>query len=131
MTHRQKAFADIYVTTGNATQSAVEAGYSRRSARTTGARMLANADVAARIAGQIEKLECERIATADEVMQFLSDVMRGRVKDQFGLDPALSDRLVAARELLKRFDAADGGNTALVKLDILLSEFRSAVYGDE
>ena len=93
--------------------------------------MLANADVAARIAGQIEKLECERIATADEVMQFLSDVMRGRVKDQFGLDPALSDRLVAARELLKRFDAADGGNTALVKLDILLSEFRSAVYGDE
>jgi len=131
MTNRQKAFADIYVATGNATQSAVEAGYSRRSARSTGARMLTNADVKTRIAGKLEVLEGQRIATMDEVLQFLTDVMRGRVKDAFGLDASLSDRLVAARELLKRFDAADGGNTALVKLDILLSEFRSAVHNEK
>lgn len=131
LTNRQKAFADVYVATGNATQSAIEAGYSRRSARTTGARMLANADVRTRIAGKIERLECERIATMGEVLQFLTDVMRGRVKDAFGLDANISDRLVAARELLKRFDAADGRSDALARLDAILSEFRSVVYDEK
>ena len=50
---KQKAFADAYIKNGgNATQAAIQAGYSERSARPNGSRMLTNADVLAYIAQQ-------------------------------------------------------------------------------
>lgn len=39
------------------------------------------------------------------MLEFFSAVMRGEVKDQFGLDSSLSDRINAGKELIKRFDA--------------------------
>jgi hypothetical protein len=45
--------------------------------------------------------EERRIASMEEVMQFYSDVMNGKVKDQFGLDAQLSDRIKAAQSLDK------------------------------
>lgn len=46
------------------------------------------------------------IADTDEVLKFYSSVMRGEVKDQFGLEASLSDRLKAGDSLMKRFAAA-------------------------
>ena len=54
----------------------------------------------------IEKLMEERtkktIAEANEVMEYFTAVMRGEVKDQFGLDAPLTERTNAAKELAKR-----------------------------
>lgn len=50
----------------------------------------------------MEELKKESVATADEVMQYFSAVMRGEIKDQFGLDATLADRTRAAQELAKR-----------------------------
>lgn len=50
----------------------------------------------------MEEIRKDTIATADEVMQFFTSVMRGEVKDQFGLDATLSDRTRAAQEIAKR-----------------------------
>lgn len=50
----------------------------------------------------MEEIKKESVATADEVMQFFTAVMRGEVKDQFGLDATLSDRTRAAQEIAKR-----------------------------
>lgn len=50
----------------------------------------------------MEELRKESIATADEVMQYFSAVMRGEIKDQFGLEAPLSERTKAAQELAKR-----------------------------
>lgn len=50
----------------------------------------------------MEELRSDTIATAQEVMEFFTDVMRGQVKDQFGLDATLSDRTRAAQEIAKR-----------------------------
>lgn len=41
------------------------------------------------------------IADPEEVLGFLSATFRGEVKDQFGLDPALSDRIKAAEDMAK------------------------------
>lgn len=52
-----------------------------------------------------KRLEIRRLegsARAGEVMFFLSEVMRGNIKDQFGLDAPLSERTRAAVELAKR-----------------------------
>lgn len=128
MTTRQRAFADAYLKSGSAAEAARQAGYSERSARTTGARMLANADVKALIASRLDAAEARAIADSDEVLRFLSSVMRGEVRDQFGLDPALSDRIKAAQELLKRYAVADmRQQTTMQRLDSLILEFRAAI----
>lgn len=69
-----------------------------------------------------------RIADADEVLQYLSDVMRGKVKDQFGLDASLQDRTKAAQELMKRYAVADMRQAStMARLDSLFVEFRAAL----
>lgn len=66
---------------------------------------MTNASISAYIAERMKPGEDKRIATADEVMEFLSKGMRGEIKDQFGLDPSLTDRINCAKELMKRYVA--------------------------
>ena len=47
-------------------------------------------------------MEKDTIANAEEVMSYFTAVMRGDVKDQFGLEAPLSERTRAAQELAKR-----------------------------
>ena len=48
-------------------------------------------------------MQSARIADAEEVLQYLTRVMRGEVKDQFDLDPTIQDRTKAAELLGKRY----------------------------
>ena len=50
----------------------------------------------------MRQLEKQTMASAQEVMEYFTAVMRGELKDQFGLDASLSDRTKAAQELAKR-----------------------------
>lgn len=102
LTPKQKAFADEYLICANATKAAKKAGYSERTAYRTGADNLKNPHVLEYIQKRQKQVEDARIAKISEVLQFLTSTMRGEVKDQFELDPALSDRINAAKELLKR-----------------------------
>ena len=49
MTHRQELFIQEYIKTGNATISAIKAGYSKRTARSIGQRLLTNVDIKKKI----------------------------------------------------------------------------------
>lgn len=131
MNTRQRAFADLFLKFGNAAQAARAAGYSEKSARSTGARLLTNSDVRTYLAHRAEIGEAERVADVAETLAFLTAVMRGEVRDQFGLDASLSDRLAAARELLKRYSVTDDRQRGtLDRLDVLLMEFRRALDDD-
>ena len=107
LTPKQKAFADYYIECGNSTEAARKAGYSEKTSRSIGAENLTKPDISAYIAARMQAQNEARVASADEVLQFFSSVMRGEVKDQFGLDAALSDRLNAGKELMKRHAAAE------------------------
>ena len=100
LTPKQKAFADYYIETGNATESAKRAGYKHPNVQ--GAQNLEKLSISAYIAERTKPTEEKRIATGDEVMEFFTAVMRGEVKDAFGLDSSLQERLNAAKELAKR-----------------------------
>lgn len=102
LTPRQKAFADEYIICGNAAESARKAGYSKKTAEAIGRENLRKPAILQYIAERTKPMEDKRIADADEVMRFFTSVMRGEVKDQFGLDPSLKDRTDAAKELAKR-----------------------------
>lgn len=107
LTPKQKAFADYYIECGNSTEAARKAGYSEKTSRSIGAENLTKPDISAYIAARMQAQNEARVASADEVLAFFSSVMRGEVKDQFGLDAALSDRLNAGKELMKRHAAAE------------------------
>ena len=112
LTPKQKAFADYYIECGNATKAAKRAGYSAKTAARIGSENLQKLDISEYIARRTQAQNEARVASADEVLQFFSSVMRGEVKDQFGLDAALSDRLNAGKELMKRYAAADNSARA-------------------
>lgn len=126
LTPKQRAFADYYIETGNATEAARRAGYS--DARTSGTENTQKHAIKRYIAMRMEPKAERRIADADEVLQYLSDVMRGLVKDQFGLDASLQDRTKAAQELMKRYAVADmRQQSTMARLDSLFVEFRAAL----
>lgn len=128
LTPKQKAFADNYIELGNATEAARKAGYSKKTARVIGQENLLKPAISAYIAERLKQIEESRIADVSEVLQFFSSVMRGEVKDQFEMDAALSDRLSAGRELMKRYDKSDDGKKdALAKLDEVLKEIGGVI----
>ena len=109
LTPKQKAFADEYLICGNATEAARKAGYNPKSARQIATENLAKPSILAYIAERQKQIEDSRIADVKEVMEFYSAVLRGEVKDQFDMDAAISDRLAAGRELMKRYEKSDDG----------------------
>lgn len=103
LNEKQKAFCDHYIKTLNATEAAILAGYSKKTARSIGAENLTKPYIKDYIELQLAKMEEARIADATEVLQYLTGVMRGEIKDQFDLDASLQDRTKAAELLGKRY----------------------------
>lgn len=128
MTPKQKAFADYYLASGNASDAARKAGYSKKTAGSIGEENLKKPEISAYIRERMAQQDAERVASADEVLRFYTSVMRGEVSDQFGLEAALAERLKAADALMKRHAAGDERNrSTLEKLDAMLKEFADAI----
>ena len=81
MTEKQKIFADEYIICLNATRAYKKAYPNVKKdevARANGSRLLTKANVKAYIDEQLEKLQSERVADQQEVMEYLTAVMRGK-----------------------------------------------------
>lgn len=107
LTPKQKAFADEFLKCRNATEAAKRAGYSEQSARQMGTENLSKPSISSYIQERQKQIDDERIADIAEIQRFYSSVLRGEVKDQFGLDASLETRIAAGRELMKRFEKAE------------------------
>lgn len=103
LTPKQKAFADYYIETGNATEAAKKAGYSKKTAAVIGTENLTKPNIKQYIDIRMKEIESKRIASGEEVLQYLTKVMRGEERDQFDLDASLQDRTKAAELLGKRY----------------------------
>ena len=101
LTERQKRFIDYYIEFADAKKAAIEAGYSEKTAKQIGSENLAKLDRFIKI--KLQEKEEKRIASQDEVLQYLTKVMRGEEKDQFGFDASLQDRTKCAELLGKRY----------------------------
>lgn len=80
MNTKQKRFCDEYLIDCNATQAAIRAGYSPKTAKQMGQRLLTFVDLKAYIDEQLERIHNENTADAAEVMEYLTSVMRGQSK---------------------------------------------------
>lgn len=102
LTKKERIFADEYVKTTNGTQSAITAGYSEKTARSKGSQLLTKINVRQYIDAVMNERSKDTIATADEVLEYLTRVVRGEEKDTFGLDVSVADKTKAAELLGKR-----------------------------
>lgn len=94
MTHRQELFIQEYIKTGNATNSAIKAGYSKRTARSIGQRLLTNVDIKKKINELSQKIACNNIMTAKERQEYLTKLINAD-------DVKISDKLRAVDILNK------------------------------
>lgn len=112
---KQKRFCEEYLVDCNATQAAIRTGYSKKTARAVGQRLLTNVDIKKYIDEQLKQIKTEKIADAQEVLEYLTSVMRGEQKEQVALltgegvqdlvqkDVSAKDRLKAAELIGKRY----------------------------
>ena len=112
---KEAKFIDLFLTSGNVQKSLREANLTMRS--------IAGKDyITDEITYRLDCLKKETIADADEIMQYFTSVMRGEVKDQFGLDAPLSERTAAARELAKRIvDVTEDVDTSVPEIKVTLN----------
>lgn len=118
LTPKQKAFADEYIKSGNAYQSAIKAGYSKQYARSHIDKLSENVGVKSYIDAKMAEIESHKIADAKEVLEFYTSVMRGEKKETVFIQTGdvyveeqkeadLKTRIIAARELMKRYPNDD------------------------
>jgi len=115
LTERQQAFVDYYVETMNAAEAARRAGYSAKNARKIGSDLLKRDYIQEAIQKRLEEIKSRRIADSTEVMEFLSEVLRGENESEvitsdgcggsmkMKKKPDCKERLRAAELLGKRY----------------------------
>jgi Phage terminase, small subunit len=108
LTPKQQAFADFYIKCGNAAEASRKAGYSERTARTVDVENMTKPDIRQYIDEHLQQVSANRLAKADEVLEYFTRVMRGEIPDQFGLEASLADRTRAAENLAKRYGLLTG-----------------------
>lgn len=142
LTAKQKLFCDEYIISLNATQAAIKAGYAEKTAYAIGAENLKKPKIQSYISERMEQKESSLIATQDEVLQYLTSVLRGESQTTDTLlvgigngwqevqevekKPSEKDRLKAAELLGKRY----GLYTDKVSADVDMSLDISIDYGD-
>ena len=82
MTPKQQKFIDYYIQTGNATEAAKLAGYSKRTAYSIGNENLNKPEIKQAIDERLKQLESERIAESTEIMESLTAVIRGQAVEE-------------------------------------------------
>lgn len=114
LTLKQQRFADEYIICGNATEAAIKAGYAPKAAYQTGAENLKKPQIKSYIDERLDELKSEKVADQQEVLEYLTSVMRGQTQEQtlcsigelgqqvIDIDVGAKDRIKAAELLGKR-----------------------------
>lgn len=82
MNEKQKRFVDEYIIHANVYRAAINAGYSENYARTNASKLLAKDSIKDYKDKRLEEMKNKRTADAQEVMEYLTAVMRGEMKDE-------------------------------------------------
>lgn len=75
---RQQAFADEYIITGNATQSAIKAGYSKKYANTNASKLLQNTTIKSYIDERVKEIQLEKHLSMEEALAITASIAKGK-----------------------------------------------------
>ena len=82
LTLKQKRFADEYIISGNATDAAIKAGYSKKYAGQNADKLLKNTNVQKYIATRLKEIDSAKVADQKEILEFMTRVLRREEKEQ-------------------------------------------------
>lgn len=126
LTQKQQRFVDEYIISGNATQAAIKAGYSKKYANTNVTKLLQNTTVKSAIDERNAEIQSEKIMDMTEVMERLSAMARGETMEETVTNkgevvetaPKNSDKLRAMELIGKRHGAWTDRKEVSGNLDI-------------
>ena len=115
---KQQKFVNEYIISGNATQAAIKAGYSKKYANTNANKLLQNTTIKAALNRRMLEIESKKIGDAKEVLEFYFRVLRGEETEEVPMStadkvvtvtktPSIKDKVSVAREIMKRFPLYD------------------------
>ena len=107
LTEKQRRFADYYIETGNCTEAAIKAGYSKRTARVIGQENLLKPAIKKYIDEKLTEMSNKRIASANEVMELLTSAARGELEEEVVVVESVGDYCSEARIVKKQIGAKD------------------------
>ena len=152
LTEKQKRLIDFFIELGDYTKAARKAGYSEASAKDAPKWFNPRESqykpyLKQALDTRLKEFENSRIATADEVLKFLTSSMRGEIKEEKvvtegdGLGysktrivetaPSVRDRIEAAKSLLKRYPMQLDAKEQKLKLQKLENEIRAATESNQ
>ena len=133
LTQKQRRFIDEYIISGNATQAAIKAGYSKKTAAVTATENLRKPNIKAEIQARNAEIQSEKTADMTEVMEYLTSVMRGEQTESVatskgifsGVEVSAKDRIKAAELIGKRNGAWTDKKelTGDLKIDIGVGDY--------
>lgn len=112
---KQRTFIEEYVKDKNATQAALRAGYSEKTAYSQGQRLLKKAEIKKELENIFEEVRKDTIATVQQILEYYTRLMMGIEKDvvisydedgnvvENKVSPSLKERTKAADALAKRY----------------------------
>jgi phage terminase small subunit len=138
ITKKMRDFADYYLETGNIYQSAIKAGYSENYAKTNASRLLEKDSVKNYINETLEEIQSRKIASIQEVMEYLTKGIRQELEEEVivveGLGDGCSEAIIKKKKislrdsnrcaelLARRFGMFEMGNTVNVVVPIFGGE---------
>lgn len=142
LNQRQKLFASEYIKLGNATQAAINAGYSEKTAGRIAGQNLKKLEIKRFIQAEVEKMHDENIMDAKEALSILSDIARGKRDEEVLIMNPLTgevERLMkkadnntvikAIVEILKRYPTAKQSEKLELEIRKLREQLDSGVEG--
>jgi len=104
MTAKQQRFCDEYLIDLNATQAAIRAGYSKKTAYSIGVENLKKPEIKKYIADRMAEKDAALIADQDEVLKYLTSVLRGETQSEVVVVEGQGDGYSEARTMQKAPD---------------------------
>lgn len=113
LTQKQQRFVDEYIISGNATQAAIKAGYSRKYANTNATKLLQNTTIKIELEKRNAEIKSQKTMDMQEVMERLAAIARGETVEQqvtnkgtvVEIEPKTSDQIRAMELIGKRYGA--------------------------
>ena len=103
LSEKQKAFCEYYASCFNATESAIKAGYSKKTAYSIGNENLKKPEIKSYLEQLTKNAQKSRIATIEEVFEYLTETMRDNTL-------SVKDRTKSAQLLMDALNMSSGGS---------------------
>ena len=107
MNEKQKNFAQEYIKDKNATQAAIRAGYSEKTAYSIGQRLLKNVEIKNYINDLLDEVRKENILSAIEIEEFLRLAIKGSIDEEVIVVEGEGDGVSSARKIKKQIGLRD------------------------